>query len=460
MHLPISLITIASVRKRLACAAVGMAMLVSAASLAASDLPLLSSDPRVQEALALVEDGRFREALAGLRRLAPDHPDRVAVLFLVGRAAVGASQRPQTGEKDRIALLDEAIAALHAILVGHPKLDTVRLDLARAFFLKGEDDLAQRHFGRVLAGDPHPRTAASIRGFLDAIRARRRWSGHLSFALASDSNVNSASEDDVIYLRGIPFRHESRPQSGWGFEIGAGGEYQHPLGDRLRLRLGAGIRRREHGGRDFDRTVLSGHLGPRWLADADTDLSLLAVVRHARTAGESDHNSFGARLEAGRRLGRRLTVDGQLSLTASRYRKNSSLDGNTRSLLLGASWLATPAVRTEARIGYSRELPKAAASRNSSHSAQVDVSVLMPFGFTAGAGGAVRRTKYRGSRFTLDGANRKDLLTELRLSLFNRGMAVYGFSPKLTLARERRRTNEQLLDYRRTRAELHMVRQF
>ena len=451
---------IASVRKRLACAAVGMAMLVSAASFAASDLPLLSSDPRVQEAQALVENGRFREALTALRRLAPDHPDRVAVLFLVGRAAVGASQRPQTGEKDRIALLDEAIAALHAILVGHPQLDTVRLDLARAFFLKGEDDLAQRHFGRVLAGDPHPRTAASIRGFLDAIGARRRWSGHLSFALASDSNVNSASEDDVIFLRGLPFRHESRPQSGWGFEIGAGAEYQHPTSDRTRMRLGAGIWRREHGGRDFDRTVLSGHLGPRWLADADTDLSLLLVARHGRTAGESDNNGFGARLEAVRRLGRRLTVDAQASSIANRHRQSKSLDGNTHSLLLGASWLAAPTVRTEARIGYSREIPKSVAFRNSSHSAQLDLSVLMPLGFTLGAGARIRRTKYQGSRFTLDGANRKDLLTELRLSLFNRGLAVYGFSPKLTLVNERRRTNEQLLDYKRTRAQLHMVRQF
>ena len=451
-----------AVRKRVACAAMamGVAMLVSAASFSASELPRLSSDPRVQEALALVENGRFREALAALRRLAPDHPDRVAVLFLVGRAAVGASQLPTAGEEDRIVLLDEAIAALRTILVGHPRLDIVRLDLARAFFLKGEDDLARKHFERVLAGDPHPRTAASIRSFLDAIRARRRWSGHLSFALASDSNVNSASEDDVIFLRGLPFRHENRPQSGWGVEIGAGGEYQHPLGDRLRLRLGAGIWRREHAGRDFDRTVLSGHLGPRWLADADADLSLLAVVRHARTAGETDHNGFGARLEAVRRLGRRMTVDAQASSIANRHRQSKFLDGNTHTLLLGASWLATPTVRAEARIGYSRELPKSAASRNSSHSALLDVSVLMPLGFTLGAGARIRRTKYQGSRFTLDGANRRDLLTELHLSLFNRGLTVHGFSPKLTLVNERRRTNEQLLDYKRTRAELHMIRQF
>ena len=47
--------------------------------------------------------------------------------------------------------------------------------LARAFFLKGDDALARRHFERVLAGDPPPAMAANIRRFLRAIRDRRKW---------------------------------------------------------------------------------------------------------------------------------------------------------------------------------------------------------------------------------------------------------------------------------------------
>ncbi|MDD9857283.1 MAG: hypothetical protein OXU96_04460 [Gammaproteobacteria bacterium] len=47
--------------------------------------------------------------------------------------------------------------------------------MARAFFLKGDDALARRHFERVLAGDPSPAMAANIRRFLRAIRDRRKW---------------------------------------------------------------------------------------------------------------------------------------------------------------------------------------------------------------------------------------------------------------------------------------------
>ena len=39
-----------------------------------------------------------------------------------------------------------AIAAFRAMLVRRPELVRVRLELARAFFLKEEDRLAERHF--------------------------------------------------------------------------------------------------------------------------------------------------------------------------------------------------------------------------------------------------------------------------------------------------------------------------
>ncbi len=76
------------------------------------------------------------------------------MLLLYGLAALGAAQRADVGEEARGALLDEAAAAFHSMLVGRPDLVRVRLELARAFFLKGEDSLARQHFERVLAGEP------------------------------------------------------------------------------------------------------------------------------------------------------------------------------------------------------------------------------------------------------------------------------------------------------------------
>ena len=94
----------------------------------------------------------------------------------------------------------------------------VRLELARAFFLKREDDLSHEHFERVLAGGPPPPPMiANIRRFLEEMRARRRWSGWFGATLAPDSNVNAASDSDVIHIggaappAGLPYRSSSFP---------------------------------------------------------------------------------------------------------------------------------------------------------------------------------------------------------------------------------------------------------
>ena len=87
----------------------------------------------VSKARTLVQERRFNEALAVLRPLARDNPDRKDILFLIGVAATEASRQPDVAEAAREALLDEAIAAFRIMLIGRPDLVRVRLELARAF---------------------------------------------------------------------------------------------------------------------------------------------------------------------------------------------------------------------------------------------------------------------------------------------------------------------------------------
>ena len=76
------------------------------------------------------------------------------------------SRAPGVAEAYREALLDEAIIALLAILVDRPELVRVRLELARAFFYKGEDTLARGHFERVLAGEVPEAVKVNVQRFL------------------------------------------------------------------------------------------------------------------------------------------------------------------------------------------------------------------------------------------------------------------------------------------------------
>ena len=114
----------------------------------------LSSDPRVRTARILISRNRFPEALEILRPLAPDHPDQTDVQFLLGLGASRWSQEDGLEDEQRLALLDEAIAAFRSILIRRPELVRVRLELALAFYLKQDDSLAREHFERAPGGPP------------------------------------------------------------------------------------------------------------------------------------------------------------------------------------------------------------------------------------------------------------------------------------------------------------------
>ncbi len=159
---------------------------------ASTATPSTAAAPRGADAdKALIRDRKFDEALAVLRPLVGGKAVDANVLFFYGLAATEAAQKPGLSGDARAALLDEAIAAFHTMLVARPGLIRVRLELARAFFLKGEDTLATRHFEQVLAGKPPAAVALNVNRFLNIMRARKRWSLRLGMALAPDTNIGA-----------------------------------------------------------------------------------------------------------------------------------------------------------------------------------------------------------------------------------------------------------------------------
>ena len=418
----------------------------------------------VAEAEALMDAGRFMEAVAILGPLVQAQVIEANTLFLYGLAAIGASQQTGVPDDTREALLDQAIGALHAILVRAPGLVRVRLELARAFFLKGENDLAQRHFEQVLAGSVPLPVAANVQRFLNQIRARKRWSVNPGFALAPDSNIGGTSDERTIYIVGFPFQRDAEEltTSGIGVAVWGGAEYQVPVAERLRLRIGAQAARREYEQSRFDQLFLATHVGPRWLVDGDTEASLLASAQQRWVGTVKDHHALGGRVEASHRVSRSVTVNGRASWHGRRYRTQTRLDGPVWDTSLRGIWVVTPTVRADVSTGYARERPSRIPQRNRSRWLGAGVSVILPLGFTVGGGGEVRWTNYESGWFPFvpDGSARKDRTRSLRASVHNRAVTVLGFSPELVLVEEERRSNAQLHDYERTRGELRFVRQF
>ena len=382
-------------------------------------------------------------------------------LFRDGMAAVEAAGTAEGDRRD--GLLDEAIASFRTMLVADPALVRVRLELARAFFLKGEDRLAKRHFEQVLAGEVPQAVAYNVRRYLAEIRARRRWDLHAGFALAPDTNIGASSDERVIYINiggaRLPFTRDAEEltTSGVGLSVWTGGEYQYPLRERLRLRAGTNASRREYEGRLFDQTHLAGHAGPRWLAGRNTEASALASVQRRWSSGAPDHDAFGVRLEARHRFTRRVTANARASWHDRSYRTRGHLDGPAADASLEGTVVITPTVRVEAALGWGRERPETERWRHERRWVRAGASVALPRGFTVGASAELRESDYEGnwSPYT-EGEAREDRTRSFRASVHNRALAWKGFSPQVSVVHERRRTNAQLHDYERTGGELRL----
>ena len=361
------------------------------------------------------------------------------------------------------------------MLVARPDLVRVRLELGRAFFLKGEDDLARRHFERVLAGKPPARVALNVNRFLAQMRARKRWSLRVGMALAPDSNISSRSDEQTIVVDTpfgrfpLAFQAEDEPESGIGISVWAGGEYQYPLdpgtgsGARSwRLRAGADISRREYRSDEFDRMTLSAHLGPRWLVGRATEASLLASVRQSWLSDEADYRDLGIRVEGRHRLNRRTTASLNASRHERRYDVSTHLDGPLTDISASVGWVATPTVRINTAVGWGRERTELERYRNSRRWVQLGATVLLPRGFSVGGAGTLRWTDYPASwaPFVLGGGPRRDLTRSIRLNVHNRAFTLEGFSPQVSLVQEQRTSNAQLHGYERISGELRFVRLF
>ena len=128
--------------------------------------------------------------------------------------------------------------------------------------------------------------------------------------------------------------------------------------------VGADVAQREYGGRDFDRTHVGIHIGPRWLVDADTEVSLLAEVQRQWAGGRPNSDALGLRVEAGNRPTRRLSFHASAAWWQRNFRRDDALDGPVAEVSLGAVWVATPTLRLRATLGHDRERPKTKAWRN------------------------------------------------------------------------------------------------
>ncbi len=425
-----------------------------------------SSDLRIVSARILIDDGRNSDALEILRAIEPNHASQIEIGFLIGLAAMGASQEAEKTEEEKSTLLEEAIQALSNILIDHPELVRVRLELARAYFLIQDDRASSAQFKRVLAGVSHPAVIANINRFLRQIRQRRKWRGYLGVAIAPDSNINFSSDEGIIYIHGLPFQLDDfeGAKSGVGINIWGGVDYFHNVGEKMTLIIGGSASILDFRDSAFDRELLSIHFGPKWQLTEKTALTVLLSHRRHWYGGEHQLDEHGFQVITRKQFSRTHNGEVKYSRYNRQYAENQrERNGPFQMLELSATWIVKPTLQSKFSLNYSRNRPQSISLRHSTWSLRGEVLNTLKKGYTLGFGGDVSYTRYQSDpgtniSYTLPGEARRDRTLGLEFSVYNQTINWNGFSPQLKLRREWRKSNASISNFNRTRAEIQFVR--
>lgn len=190
----------------------------------------------------LIKNGKASEAYVILSREEVNNAGDVDFDYLLGLSALDSGQA------------DKAIMIFDRILIANPKFLGVRVDQARAYFILGSYDLAEKEFNEVVSASPPENVMQVARKYLNAIEQARKpkaniASAYIEMAVGHDGNVNastSAKEIMIPALNNLSFSlaSTSMETSSSYISLATGFELAHLIEPNLYLFGGVDVRKK------------------------------------------------------------------------------------------------------------------------------------------------------------------------------------------------------------------------
>ncbi|MBV8030987.1 MAG: DUF560 domain-containing protein [Betaproteobacteria bacterium] len=192
-------------------------------------LPLFAAAAPADDVKSLLDQGKSAEAYA-LGKRYPEELGNPAFDFYYGVAAIDSGHA------------GEGVLALERYVANFPENSAARLELARGYFVLGDDARAREEFENVLNSNPPPNVQANIQRFRDAIRAResqyRTTAGFYAEAgVGYDTNASYGPASSNILLPNgsvLPLATGTKTGDSFGY-FGVGGQVTHPVAPGVAL---------------------------------------------------------------------------------------------------------------------------------------------------------------------------------------------------------------------------------
>lgn len=395
-----------------------------------------------------LHDCKTAEAVLDL--VLKQHPDATEALFLMGTC---------DSEQKKFA---DALPYYRKILVDHPDLVRVRLDLARAEFETGDDEGADYNFRLALAEPGLPDTVVdNIGHYLAAIQSRKHYSYDVNVSVAPDSNINAAAASDHVTIFGLPFtlNQNSVQKSGVGIVDTLSGELFTDINPNLRIRTGALEYSAIYPGHSqFNDIQSRATIGPQWLFPRG-DVSVLGVVAKQWYGDDPYNESVGGRLEGDYDITKQLQWSSYFEGLSDSYHTAQYLNGYNLDQGNFLTYYFNPRtlVRLIGGVGYDQA--ETDPWEYWYYHWGVGVQFEFPWGITAYVQPDVTISKYFGpDPFFL--TKRQDRLYAGKISVYKRDWNFWGFSPVATLLYTDNVSNVPIYRFHRVQFQLGLTKQF
>jgi len=354
----------------------------------------------------------------------------------------------------------DAAMLLRQILDEKPQATPVRLKLAGLLDKMGDKEGALRQIRAVRAGGLPPAVARLVDRYSEALRAQRPFGASFEIALAPDSNINHATSQDKLgtVLGDFDISQDSKARSGTGLSLrgqsyrrfslghdgrallmrlsGLGNLYKHGRFNDIALDLGAGPELQI--GRN--RINLEAGATQRWYGQKPYMRSARLGLAVARPIG---HLSW-------------LRFTGNAALVDNRI--NDLEDGRDYSGELSFEHALSPTTGISLKGSAQRESLRDPGYSTTSW--RLGLLGWREVGHMTVTAGADFGRLHADERLSLFPDRRADRYARLSLGASFRQLTYAGFAPLLRFSIERNRSSIAFYDYRRTRAEMGIVRAF
>jgi len=216
----------------------------------------------------------------------------------------------------------EAIFSLQRLVVRKPDFAGARLELARAYFEVGDNELARTEFERIMMEDPPEQVSSVVGDYLAAIKQRARsYQSSSQFFLdigaGHDSNPAAATADDQ-FLSFI-LDEKNVEQSSVFSELAAGVLWNKPLTPDTQLLVNGRLSHRNNPSAHFvDPSTAELGTSINWNSGANT-ASIAASTMLLHLDGTSNKQDSGLSLSYSRKFSTRWSIDSFVRGGAMRF---------------------------------------------------------------------------------------------------------------------------------------------